>query len=131
MTTHSRILAWKLLWTEEPDGIQSIGSQRVEHDWECTQALQMASQRKIILLDKRWSKKLTIRYFKVSISVFFSTVTVFTITIYTELQDIFFITSWGNSVSVEQPFPFFSHPSPWQPLISFLPPSIYYPRYFV
>ena len=32
MPTHSRILAWKILWTEEPDGIQFMGSQRVGHD---------------------------------------------------------------------------------------------------
>ena len=30
MTTHSSILAWKLPWTEEPVGLQSLGSQRVD-----------------------------------------------------------------------------------------------------
>ena len=29
MATHSNILAWKISWTEEPGGLQSIGSQRV------------------------------------------------------------------------------------------------------
>ena len=29
---HSSILAWKIPWTEEPGGLQSIGSQRVGHD---------------------------------------------------------------------------------------------------
>ena len=33
MATHSSILAWRMLWTEEPGGLQSIGSQRVEHDY--------------------------------------------------------------------------------------------------
>ena len=33
MATHSSILAWKISWTEEPGGLQSIGSQRVRHDW--------------------------------------------------------------------------------------------------
>ena len=33
MTTHSSILAWRIPWTEEPGGLQSIGSQRVRHDW--------------------------------------------------------------------------------------------------
>ena len=33
MATHSRILAWRVPWTEEPDGLQSMGSQRVGHDW--------------------------------------------------------------------------------------------------
>ena len=28
MATHSSILAWRIPWTEEPDGLQSIGSQR-------------------------------------------------------------------------------------------------------
>ena len=32
MTTHSSILAWKILWTEEPGRLQSTGSQRVVHD---------------------------------------------------------------------------------------------------
>ena len=31
LATRSRILAWRISWTEEPDGLQSIGSQRVRH----------------------------------------------------------------------------------------------------
>ena len=31
MATHSSILTWKIPWTEEPDGLQSMGSQRVGH----------------------------------------------------------------------------------------------------
>ena len=30
--THSSILAWRIPWTEEPDGLQSMGSQRVGHE---------------------------------------------------------------------------------------------------
>ena len=30
--THSSILAWRIPWTEEPGGLQSIGSERVGHD---------------------------------------------------------------------------------------------------
>ena len=33
MATHSSILAWRIPWTEEPGGLQSMGSQRVGHDW--------------------------------------------------------------------------------------------------
>ena len=33
MATHSSILAWRIPWTEEPHGLQSMGSQRVGHDW--------------------------------------------------------------------------------------------------
>ena len=29
MAIHSSIFAWRILWTEEPDGLQSMGSQRV------------------------------------------------------------------------------------------------------
>jgi len=32
MAIHSSILAWRIPWTEEPGGLQSIGSQRVRHD---------------------------------------------------------------------------------------------------
>ena len=33
MATHSSTLAWKILWAEEPGGLQSVGLQRVGHDW--------------------------------------------------------------------------------------------------
>ena len=33
MATYSSILAWKIPWTEEPGGLQSMGLQRVRHDW--------------------------------------------------------------------------------------------------
>ena len=33
MTTYSSILAWRFPWTEEPGGVQSMGSQRVGHNW--------------------------------------------------------------------------------------------------
>ena len=33
MATHSSILAWRIPWMEEPGGLQSMGSQRVGHDW--------------------------------------------------------------------------------------------------
>ena len=32
MLTHSRILPWRIPWTEKPGGLQSTGSQRVRHD---------------------------------------------------------------------------------------------------
>ena len=32
MATHSSILAWKIPWTEEPGGLQSMVSQRIGHD---------------------------------------------------------------------------------------------------
>ena len=33
MATHSSTLAWEIPWMEEPGGLQSMESQRVEHDW--------------------------------------------------------------------------------------------------
>ena len=32
MATHSSILAWRIAWTEEPGGLQSMGLQRVGHN---------------------------------------------------------------------------------------------------
>ena len=39
MATHSSTLAWKIPWTEEPGGLHSMGSQRVQHDWAISLAL--------------------------------------------------------------------------------------------
>ena len=33
MATHSNILAWRILWTEEPGELQSMGLQRIRHNW--------------------------------------------------------------------------------------------------
>ena len=33
MATHSSTLAWRIPWREEPGRLQSMGSQRVRHDW--------------------------------------------------------------------------------------------------
>ena len=33
LATHSSILAWRILWIEQPGGLQSTGLQRVGHDW--------------------------------------------------------------------------------------------------
>ena len=32
MATHSSILAWRIPWSEEPGGLQSMGLQRIRHD---------------------------------------------------------------------------------------------------
>ena len=45
MATHSGILAWEIPWTEEPDILQSMGSQRVRHD------LTTKQQQQIIIYD--------------------------------------------------------------------------------
>ena len=33
MAVHSSILAWRIPWTEEPGGLQSVGLQRIRHNW--------------------------------------------------------------------------------------------------
>ena len=40
MATHSSILSWEIPWTEEPGGLQSMGSQRIGHDWATKQQQQ-------------------------------------------------------------------------------------------
>ena len=47
MATHSSILAWRILSTEEPGGLLSIGSRRVGHDWSilaCMHALEKETE---------------------------------------------------------------------------------------
>ena len=39
MAPHSSTLAWKTPWTEEPGGLQSMGSRRVRHDWATSLSL--------------------------------------------------------------------------------------------
>ena len=39
MAPHSSTLAWKIPWTEEPGGLQSLGSRRVGHDWATSLSL--------------------------------------------------------------------------------------------
>ena len=41
MKTHSSILAWKILWTKEPDGLHSIKLQRVRQDLVTKQQQQL------------------------------------------------------------------------------------------
>ena len=39
MAPHSSTLAWKIPWTEEPGGLQSMGSKKVRHDWATSLSL--------------------------------------------------------------------------------------------
>ena len=49
MAPHSSTLAWKIPWTEEPDKLQSMGSQRVGHDWTTSLLLMLSSNDRIII----------------------------------------------------------------------------------
>ena len=46
MGTHSSILAWRIPWTEEPGGLQSMGSQRAGRDWS-----DLASTRLVLAIE--------------------------------------------------------------------------------
>ena len=48
MATHSSILAWRILWTEEPGGLQPKGSQRIRHDLATEHACR-------VFLQKSWN----------------------------------------------------------------------------
>ena len=50
MATRSSILAWRIPWTEEPGWLQSMGSQRVGHDWEAEHPHTLSSTSKISIL---------------------------------------------------------------------------------
>ena len=45
MATHSSTLAWKIPWRKEPGRLQSMGSQRVRHDWATSMSMSMSKGR--------------------------------------------------------------------------------------
>ena len=51
MATHSSILAWRIPWTEEPGGPQSMGSQRVGYNWATSLSLSLKKRTEQNLLD--------------------------------------------------------------------------------
>ena len=59
MATHPNILAWKILWTDKPGRLQSLGSQRIRHDlahkaewWrQRDQTMQRESNREAVICD--------------------------------------------------------------------------------
>ena len=50
MTIHSSTIAWKIPWTEEPGRLQSMGSQRVGHDWATWSSLRSLQAKSLCLL---------------------------------------------------------------------------------
>ena len=55
MATHSSILVWKIPWTEEPGGLQSIGSQRVGHG--CSDLAQHCTAEPWLNTSSHWKVK--------------------------------------------------------------------------
>ena len=73
MATHSGILAWKTPWTEEPDGLHSMGSQIVRHNWNnlaCTYSINWVAIWNIIgftfilcmKINSKWVKNFKVNY---------------------------------------------------------------------
>ena len=75
MATHSSILAWRIPWTENPGGLQSMGSQRVGHDWAMS-LTHLPFSFKLIDLDQLNLIQLLVLGFK-SVSLLFSLCSVF------------------------------------------------------
>ena len=63
MVTHSRTLAWRILWMAEPGGLQSMESQRVGHDcvtkfhFRLTMANQSTNHIKEVLKGENWTSR--------------------------------------------------------------------------
>ena len=56
MATHSSVLAWRISWTEKPGRLQSMGSQRVRHDW-VTNTRQPCSTKGVIDITRKLGKR--------------------------------------------------------------------------
>ena len=49
VATHSRILAQRISWTEEPGRVQSMGSQRIGHDWMTNHVRNLWSPQRVLI----------------------------------------------------------------------------------
>ena len=65
MATHSNILAWWILWSEEPGGLPSMGSQRVGHHWSDLAAAAMTTNVKTVFNYKGYVKRIKDREMQV------------------------------------------------------------------
>ena len=57
MATHSSILAWRIPRTEKPGGLQSVGSQKVGHDWATSEEEEEECLKQTGLLDQEVHKE--------------------------------------------------------------------------
>ena len=62
MATHSRILAWKIPWMEQPGVLQSMGSQRVGHDFTFTLNIMPIYHKNFVLPDFTSSSNMHLGY---------------------------------------------------------------------
>ena len=61
MATHSSILAWEMPWTGKPGGLESMGSQRVRHDWVIKHVVHFWETNHILCF---WGSKFFASYFQ-------------------------------------------------------------------
>ena len=66
MATHSSILAWRILWTEEPGGLLSMGLHRVRYDWSDLAAAAGVSASSLVFWDIKEPRCHTQQYLTVS-----------------------------------------------------------------
>ena len=59
MSTHSSVLAWRIPWTEEPGGLQSMGSRELDTTERLTVSLSPSVNRKTLVIFKILYKILT------------------------------------------------------------------------
>ena len=52
MATHSSVLAWETPWTEEPDEPQSMGLQRLGHDWATTASVVQCNYKYLVMVSR-------------------------------------------------------------------------------
>ena len=98
MATHSSTLAWRIPWREEPGGLQSMGSQRVGHDWYKQLSHRMIKGNNLYTYNKAWhieacwsgSRPLEINYLNKPSHMSFSVASEYKIYVYvyTKLQSI-------------------------------------------
>ena len=77
MATHSSILAWRIPWTEKPGGLQSMGLQRVRHDWVtkhsslCLYILLSRNRLRLGRWGRHYLVKIISKYFNLRTAFFF------------------------------------------------------------
>ena len=77
MAAYFSILVWRIPWTEEPGRLQSVGSQRIWHDWATNTPHRILTSRKstsVFVASQRWMYahhilKCVLKYFKMDISI--------------------------------------------------------------
>ena len=83
LATHSSILAWRIPWTEESGGLQSIGSQKVRHKWFSVHACTRWLDHTVVLFLIFWGA--SILFSIITVSVFIPT---------KRVQGFLFSTAW-------------------------------------